>query len=202
MIEETNDSELLMLYHEEDEDAKNIIYLKYKYIIDIIIKKYRKLIDLFHIDMQEVYSECTVGFSDALKNYQENKDRSLSSFITFCVERRICGLIRKYSRKKYKVLLNAYSLDYLYENFNNPMLDFLGDTTNEPLTSMMEQEEYEELLEKIKNNLSSREKEIFVYLVSGFNYHQISNIMNASLKQVDNAIQRIKNKVKKILLES
>ena len=82
------------------------------------------------------------------------------------------------------------------------MLDFLGDTTNEPLTSMMEQEEYEELLEKIKNNLSSREKEIFVYLVSGFNYHQISNIMNASLKQVDNAIQRIKNKVKKIIVEN
>ena len=51
-LENINDYELIMLYREEDEDAKNILYLKYKFIIDILIKKYQKLITALNIDMQ------------------------------------------------------------------------------------------------------------------------------------------------------
>ena len=35
----SNDYELLYLYHENDEQAKNILYLKYKFIINLLIKK-------------------------------------------------------------------------------------------------------------------------------------------------------------------
>ena len=38
--EEYSDSELYSLICESDEDAKDILYMKYKYIIDIVIKKY------------------------------------------------------------------------------------------------------------------------------------------------------------------
>ena len=38
----TNDNELIMLYRENDEDAKNILFYKYKFIIDILIKKYKE----------------------------------------------------------------------------------------------------------------------------------------------------------------
>ena len=37
-LEKTNDSELIMLYREDDEDAKNMLFYKYKFIIDILIK--------------------------------------------------------------------------------------------------------------------------------------------------------------------
>ena len=199
IINHTNDYELIMLYREEDEDAKNILYLKYKFIIDILIKKYQKSIAILNIDMQEVYSECAVGFSDGLRSYQENKESTLPTFITLCVERRLTGLIRKYNREKYKIIHDSYSLDYFYEQFGRPLMDIIEDTSKEPLINMTEQEEYTELLNDIKSSLSNRENQVFSLMISGFSYQQIAKILNQTPKQVDNTMQRIKLKIKKIL---
>lgn len=199
LIENTNDYELIMLYREEDEDAKNILYLKYKFIIDILIKKYQKLITALNIDMQEIFSECTVGFSDGLRSYQEDRDSTLPSFISLCVERRLTGVIRKYNREKYKIINDSYSLDYFYEQFGRPLMDILVDNSNEPLDNMMEEEEYKELLDCIKKSLSQRENQVFSLMISGFEYHQIATILHKTTKQIDNTMQRIKLKIKDIL---
>ena len=38
--DECSDSELFSMICEENEDAKDVLYMKYQYIIDIVIKKY------------------------------------------------------------------------------------------------------------------------------------------------------------------
>jgi len=199
MIENTNDSELIMLYRENDEDAKNILFLKYKFIIDILIKKNQNIINVLNIDMQEVYSECTVGFSDGLRSFQDDKDATLPSFITLCIERRLTGLFRKYNREKYKILQESYSLDYYYDQVGRPLMDILVDNSYEPLINMTEEESYKELLKDIKDKLSSQENEVFSYMIKGFNYQQIAKILEYTPKKVDNTIQRIKLKIKNIL---
>lgn len=198
-IKETNDSELIMLYHENNEDAKNILFLKYNFIINILIKKYNKIFKTLNVDSQEIYSECNVGFSDAIRSYQEDKDASLATFITLCVERKLIGLIKKYNREKYKILNQTYSLDFLYKESARPLIEILGDNTNEPLFNMTERENYIELVNKIKNILSKKENEVFVLMIRGFDYIQIANIVNNTPKQIDNAMQRIKNKIKRML---
>lgn len=200
-LDNTNDYELIMLYRENNEDAKNILYLKYKFIIDILIKKYLKLIHVLNIDMQEVYSECSVAFSDALNNFQEDKDATLPTFLTICIERRLLCLIKKYNREKYKVLNDTYSLDYYYEELGKPLMDVLTDNTNEPLGTITEEEEYNELIKEIKISLSKKENDVFSLMVSGFDYKQIAKILKETPKQVDNSIQRIKLKIKSILNE-
>ena len=201
-IENTNDSELIMLYREDDEDAKNILYLKYKFIIDILIKKYSKIINVLNIDMQEVYSECAVGFSDSLRCFQDDKDTTLPTFITLCIERRLGTLLRKYNREKYKVLTDSYSLDYYYEQFGRPLIEILTDNTNEPLDSMTEEENYTELIKNIKEILSKKENEVLIFMLRGFDYQQIAKILNCTPKQIDNTIQRIKHKTKKLIEEN
>lgn len=198
IIKNTNDSELIMLYRENDEDAKNILFLKYKFIIDILIKKYSKIILALNIDMQEVYSECNVGFSDALRSYQEDKDTTLATFITLCIERKIYALIKKYNREKYKIIHDSYSLDYNYEQFKRPLIEILTDN-KEPLLDMMEDEEYEELLKEIKSKLSIRENKVFDFMIKGFDYKQIAQILGSTPKQIDNTMQRLKIKIKNIL---
>lgn len=199
IIENTNDSELIMLYRENDEDAKNILFLKYKFIIDIIIKKYQNIINILNIDMQEVYSECTVGFSDALRSFQEDKNATLPSFITICVERRLMGLIRKYNREKYKIIKESYSLDYYYDELDKPLMEILVDNSYEPLINITEEESYKELLKDIKTKLSTQENEVFDYMIKGFNYTQIAKILDCTPKKIDNTMQRIKLKIKNIL---
>lgn len=199
-IKDTNDNELLMLYREDDEDAKNILYCKYKFIIDILIKKYSYYIKILNIDYQEIYSECTVGFSDALRCYQDDKQTSLATFITLCIERKIRGMIRKYSREKHKEIQDAYSLDFEYDENGFNLLDSLSDEGHfDPLNSMTDRERYEELVSNIKSKLAKKEYNVFCLMIKGLNYQEIAKILNETPKQVDNAMQRIKNKVKLII---
>lgn len=199
-LEKTNDSELIMLYREDDEDAKNMLFYKYKFIIDILIKKYQHWLSALKIDFQELYSECTVGFSDALYCFQEDKDSSLPTFITLCVERRISGIIRKYSRDKYKILQDSYSLDFIYDDNSASLIETISDECNQdPLKNMAEKEEYDELILKIKKSLTNKEYEVFVLKSRGFDYQEIARILGKNPKQIDNSIQRIKAKIKKLL---
>lgn len=198
-IKNTNDSELLMLFYDNDETAKNILYLKYKFIIDILIKKYKTAIHTLKIDEQEVYSEAAVGFSDALNNYKENKNTSLGTFITLVVERRIKVLLRKYNQEKYKSLKESLSLDNPLDNEGHTYVDLLVDESIEPLKNLTESEDYNLLIHKIKNSLSKVEYEIFELLIRDFGWKDISEILNLEPKQVDNGRERIKRKIRKLL---
>lgn len=193
----TNDYELIMLYRENDDYAKNILYLKYKYIINLIIKKYSKYLIMANVDYQEIYSECSLAFSDALKSFQDEKDSSLATFITLCIERKMQSIIRKFNRIKYKVFKDAYSLDFLYEN-NQDLMQYIVDEEYEPLKNMTEDEKYKDLLNAIKSELSKREYEVFTLMANNLNYLEIANILKLSPKQVDNTMQRVKAKVKDV----
>ena len=196
-LEDLNDSELLMLYRENDENAKNLLYMKYKYIIELLMRKYHNVFVNLNIDLQEVYSECTVGFSDSLASYKDDKKTSLSTFITICIERRIRSILKKYNRDKYKLLHDSFSLDFNYEE-GSSLIDFISDD-NDPLKNITDLENCNELVSNVKNVLTKNEWDVFVLLISNFNYQEIARIQGKTPKQVDNTIQRIKVKVKKLL---
>ena len=71
--QEYSDSELYSMVCEASEEAKEIIYTKYKYIIDVIIKKYVYTAKKLGVEYNDLYQEGLVGFADALNNYDESK---------------------------------------------------------------------------------------------------------------------------------
>ena len=93
--EVTNDNELLYLLGEENEDAKDILYEKYHYIIALIVKKYVPYCHKLGLEYKDFYQEALLGFADALAKYDEAKNTGLPTFITMCVERRIRELLFK-----------------------------------------------------------------------------------------------------------
>lgn len=195
-----SDNELFSMALEENEDAKNELYERYKYIIDILISKYSKIAYQLGIESKELYSEGLYGFSDALANYNQDKPASIATFITLCVERRICKAIGKAQRVKNKINVEAFSLDYVYEQFGTPLMELISDDYKfEPLNNITKEESYQELLNQIKKELSEFEYSVFTFLANGFDYTQIANILDKSPKQIDNTMQRLKVKLKKIL---
>jgi RNA polymerase sporulation-specific sigma factor len=95
----------------------------------------------------------------------------------------------------------SLSLDYTYDDINIPLKELIEDVDSDPLIKITEQERYEELLEKIKSSLSDNESPVFDLMILGLDYKDIANILDKEAKQIDNAIQRIKGKIKKILEE-
>ncbi len=195
-----SDNELFVMALEENEDAKNILFRRYKYIIDILLKKYRKMAYKVGIESKDLYSEALYGFSDALVNFCQDKPASIATFLTLCIERRLQKQIIRAGRKKNKINTEAYSLDQVYDILGISYKDLISDDQKyDPLNSIMSRESYLELLKEIKERLSDAEYTVFSFLVNGFNYIQIAHVLGKSSKQVDNTIQRLKVKVRDIL---
>ncbi len=198
--EDYSDSELFSLICEENEDAKDVLFMKYKYIIDIVIKKYAFAAMKYGFEYKDLYQEALVGYSDAINSYKEDKNATLSTFITLCVDRKLQNTIKKAGRIKNKIFLESLSLDHVYEQYDIPLRDVISDnSSNDPLINIMKDEEMDELLEIIEKSLSAGEYEVYKLLITGLTYLEIAEVLNKSPKQIDNAIQRIKNKVKVIL---
>jgi len=57
------------------------------------------------------------------------------------------------------------------------------------------------LVRQIKEVLSDSEYEVYSLMVSGLKYSEIAILLDRNLKQVDNTVQRVRNKIKKLLEE-
>lgn len=200
MKKEYSDSELLMMMNEHSDEAKDLIYNKYQYIVKIYVKKYKKMAYILGMEINDLNQEALVGFADALISYNDKGNTKLATFISLCVERRLQSSILKASRKKNIALNDALSLEHTYNQFDVTLADIISDNNeNNPLTKMTRNEHYSVLVNDIMKSLSTNEKDVLYLMIDGLNYKEIATLLNQEPKSVDNTIQRIKNKVKSII---
>ncbi len=195
---EYNDLELLSLMHEQNETARDILYDKYKYIVESLLHKYQNIAQKYNIDLKELEQEAYYAFSDALSNFEPNKNATLSTFIHLCIERRIKKIIKRHTGAKAQILNNSFSLDYDYEDTS--LKDIISDNNVfEPLNNLTQEEHFIDLIKNIKQTLSPFEYKVFTYIIDGLDYQAIAQTLNLNPKQVDNTIQRIKHKIRDII---
>lgn len=197
-MHEYPDNELINMVCEHSEDASDILYDKYKYIVDIIYNKYLKSAYALSVDLNEMKQEALLGFSDALVNYNQDKSASLPTFISLCVERRINNYVKKADTKKYRMLREAYSLDTPMSD-NSTLKEYIGDDSKDPSKTIEMEENIKDLKKKIDNLLSPKEKEVYELLINGFSYDDICTILKISQKQVYNTVARLRDKIKSII---
>lgn len=195
-----SDSELYMMICEDNEDAKEILFQKYKYVLNIIIKKYNYVASQVGIDSKELYSEALLGFTDAVNDYKDDKNAIFSTFLSLCVGRRLKKAIVHASAQKNKILNESYSLDKIYDKSGVPLIELIKDDNNsDPLFHISEEEHFNEMVIKIKKELSEFECQVFDLMLNDFNYIEIAGLLEKTAKQIDNTIQRIKAKAKIVL---
>lgn len=193
------DTELINLICENSEEARDMLYEKYSYIVDIICNKYKKSAYYLSADFTELRQEALLGFSDALVSYNQDDSASLQTFITLCVERRVRNYVRKADTNKMRIMREVYSLEYQYDDSSSPLLETIGDNSQNPENKLTEKEEIEELKKKIDDALSPSEKEVYELLLNEFTHEDIAQILNKSVKQVYNTAHRIRTKIRDIL---
>lgn len=197
---EYNESEIMNLISESSEEAREILYEKYKYLIEAIIKKYIYTATKLGLEYKDLFQEALVGFTDAMNQFDSEKNASFKTFASLCTERRIQNIIAKAGRNKNKIMVESLSLDHTYEKYKLPLKEIISDQSeNDPLENITKQEEIDELVESVKKELSDREIEVFQFMLNGLAYKDIALLLNKTPKQIDNTMQRIKNKIKIVL---
>ena len=188
------DNELIDNMNDNSEEARDVLYEKYKYIVDVIINKYKKMAYYLNIDMQELRQEALLGFSDALYSFNYDKNANLPTFISLCVDRRVDNYVKKHNTVKMRMLKEMISLDDMIGD-DISLMDVIGDDTT-PEDLIEDKEESKTLMNDIKNALSDSELEIYKLLVNNFSYDDIGEILNMSTKQIYDSVYRIRKKLK------
>lgn len=199
MYNELDDYELIYLVGENNENATNILYEKYKVVIELKAKKYLKYGKKLGLDYSDLFQEGMLGLSEAIKSFNDNKNAQFKTFANLCIERQIFSLLKKASRKKHALLNDSISLDEKINEDDNTLLDVIFEKGTDPKELIEYKDNKNELFNKIEKDLTDLEKEVLYLKMNGFDYKEISQLLNKSYKSIDSAIQRIRVKVRKIL---
>ena len=192
-----NDNELVILAREKNEDAINILYEKYKPLITKKCSNYFKYVKDKGIEFNDLTQECLIGFEESIRNYKQENDTLFYTFTSICMDRQIITLIKKVNRDKNKFLNEAISIESCLEE-NSTLLDKIEDNSYNPELDVIGDIEYQELYNKIIKVLTNFEECVFNLKLQGFDYDEISNILDKETKSVYNAVGRIKDKIKEL----
>ncbi len=195
------DEEYVLKAKNGDDSACEYILNKYKPMVRSISRAYF----LLGGDREDVVQEGMIGLYRAICNYDladgKNAGEENAGFATYaniCIRRQIYSAIKAAARQKHMPLNDYVSLN---SEENTSSIEAAG--RQEPLAGSMNPEdivinrEARDILRgKINGKLSRFEKEVLEQYLKGCKYEEIGAMFGKESKSIDNALQRIKKKLK------
>lgn len=178
---------------------------------EILIKKYKNFVRskarsyfLIGADREDIVQEGMIGLFKAMRDYQPDKVTSFKSFAELCIKRQIITAIKTATRQKH-IPLNSYvSLNkpVFDDDSDRTLYDVMSNNSKElnPEHLIIKREELSHIEEKMGEVLSDLEWKVLNAYLEGKSYQEISIEMNKHVKSVDNALQRVKKKLEKSLV--
>lgn len=191
-----NDDYLLMLVHEKSDDAIEELYKHFELAIRCKAYKYKFYASKIGLDMDDLIQEGYIGFSQAVTDYSDCSTAAFRTFANLCVEREIQNAIAGASRKKHTYLNEAISINSENKQgieYINLIKSHVESAEDLVIDTLIEKDDYAEII----NELTSLERKVFILKYNGYEYREIAEILQLSDKVVDNALQRIKKKVRR-----
>ena len=140
---------------------------------------------------EDLIQEGMIGLFRAVRDYRPSKNASFATFASLCVERQIYKAIEISGRQKHRPLNSYISLS----EENSPLKNTEDTKQQNPEEIIIDRESTNLMQEKIKERLSPFENQVLRAYLEGKDYHQIARQMEKSPKSIDNALQRIRNKI-------
>lgn len=176
------DEELALQTQNNDEYAFNTLVNLYLPIIRIKASKFKD------IDLDDLVQEGLLGLWSAAQTYDTNKNATFKTYAFKCIDNRLVSGAKMGKGKKQ---VPQELLIYLDGDQNVQLKD-----NGNPEQSVIEHENYTVMVKHIKDILSKKEFKVLSYYLAGNTYGQIAEILDCDVKAVDNAIQRIRKKLK------
>ena len=194
--ENKTDEELLELLRAGDGEIMDYLLEKYK----PVVRKKANTMFLLGGDTDDLIQEGMIGLFKAIRDYRQDKDSSFSTFANICIARQIYKAVEAASRKKHGPL-NSYislSVDDDTQMKGHLQNQLKASPLNDPENLLIGQEEMEKFFADLNEMLSPLEQQVLELHLAGNNYHQIAEILKKPEKSIDNALQRMKQKIHRL----
>lgn len=187
------DEQLIEKLREGDERLMDYILDKYK----PLVRKKANALYLIGGDTDDLIQEGMIGLFKAIRDFDQNREASFFYFAELCVTRQMYTAVEASNRQKHAPL-NSYISFYSQTGEEGKSLaDTLQtDGMDNPEHMVIAQENVRQFWEQIKSHLSRLECEVLDEYLAGQNYRQIAEKMEKSPKTIDNALSRIKHKIR------
>ncbi|MCR5222525.1 MAG: RNA polymerase sporulation sigma factor SigH [Lachnospiraceae bacterium] len=190
------DEELIRILHEGDTGVIDFLMEKYKNLV----RKYAKVMFIQGADNDDLIQEGMIGLFKAIRDYDENHEASFQTFARLCISRQILTAIENSRRKKHAPLNSYVSLYANDEDGEETLIGSLATLAqSSPEEIVLDRERVELLMEKIMGALSPFEGQVFRLYLVGMDYTEIARTLGKEEKSTDNALQRIKRKIRDCL---
>ena len=192
------DEQLAAMAREGSETAEEILIDKYKGLVKVKAKAYF----IAGADQEDVVQEGMIGLMKAVRSFDPEREASFKTFASTCINNQIIKAIRNADREKNHPLNDAVSLSDTVESSDESLT--IGDIVrasmfDEPEQKLIYHEMVERIGANINANFSDLEKKVLRGKLAGKNYLEIAEELGKSPKTIDNAIQRVRRKVTKLL---
>jgi len=197
-FEHMTDEQVVRLAQQADGTALEYLLNKYKNFVRSKARSYF----LIGADHEDIVQEGMIGLYKAIRDFREEKLTSFRAFAELCITRQIITAIKTATRQKH-IPLNSYV------SLNKPIYDEESDRTlldvitegwaANPEEVLISREDVSVIEGRIGKMLSGLEKQVLLRYLEGKSYQEISAEMHRHVKSIDNALQRVKRKLQRML---
>lgn len=195
-------------YHlKKDEELIDLLRDGESEVMEYLMDKYKNLVRskagtmyILGADKDDLIQEGMIGLFKAVRDYDLGRDASFYTFADLCISRQMYTAVQSAGRQKH-IPLNSYvSLYGGEEGDEGALIQTVQSAQQENPEALFLDKERVEYLEKcIEEELSDFEKQVLDLYTTGMSYSQIARVLGREEKATDNALQRLKNKIKRML---
>ncbi len=192
------DEELIIRYRDGDKQIMDYLMDKYKHVV----RNKAGRMFILGADKDDLIQEGMIGLFKAVRDYDSGRDASFLTFADLCVSRQMYTAIQAANRKKH-LPLNSYIS--LYKNSEDEILEgqLIGAirdfSEQNPEEILIDRENVEALQTIIDQELSTFERQVLELSMTGMGYIDIARLLGKDPKSTDNALNRVKTKIRKAI---
>lgn len=185
-MEQFTDSQLARLAGGGNSDAFMELAVRYLPLIRARAERFRGAM----LETDDLCQEGLMGLLNAARTYDSAGEASFRTYAGVCVGNRMIMACRAAGSRK-----------------NLPMHDFISlsdggaevqDSTSNPENVLIDSEAVQMMRQRMKQALSPLEQKVLMLFLDGCSYRRIAERLRITSKAADNALQRVRLKLKKI----
>ncbi len=178
-------------------------------ITDYIIDKYKNLVRkkaksmyILGADNDDLIQEGMIGLFKAVRDFDAGRDASFYTFADLCVSRQMYNAVQASRREKHAPLNTYISLyaDMAETEGESSGMELASEVETNPEQLLIDKENVADIEAIIDKELSSFEKQVLDLYITGMSYSQIAKVLSRDEKSTDNALQRLKSKLRKDII--
>ena len=147
---------------------------------------------------EDLIQEAMIGLFKAIRDFDIDSQTPFSAFADLCIKRQIFTALKIANRYKHVPLNSALSFDPVAgeDDADMWMGDLAGPSTLDPGVLAVSSEQIEDIREHLNRTLTTLENDVLALALEGLSYKQIAEALDWHRKGIDNALQRIRTKLR------